>query len=164
MRKKLIAVAVLTALVVGAAGFASAGSWARERPAKTGAVCDPGARLDAIAALNLTDEQLASIRGFMTASFERTSTLQRTLAEKMHELRLMYWQKEPDRAGIEAKQAEVAQLREQMREGPKVHEQILEILSDEQKEAFEQLRGLCFGGGRRMPRMMRMMKGTAAPK
>lgn len=159
MHRKLVVFVVLVVLVIGAAGFAFAGSWVGGPARKGDTACTPQARVEAISGLNLSDEQYASIRGFMSESFERMSQFRNVMAQKMHELRLMYWQKDPDLVGIEAKEAEITQLREEMRDQRNVHDQILEILDDEQKEAFEQVRGFGFRGGRGMSRMMRMKKG-----
>jgi Spy/CpxP family protein refolding chaperone len=163
-----VVLTVLAALVVGAAGFASAGAWFAGPAARLGENApdrSPAARVEAISGLNLTDEQYAGIRGIMTASFERMTAFHSLMAQKMQELRLMYWQKTPDMTAIEAKHAEMEQLREQARDQQNMHDQILELLDDEQKEAFEQMRGFGMGmgmgrgHGRGMPRMMRKGNG-----
>lgn len=151
MRKKLLVIAVIGALTVGAAGFAFAGPWGF---GARGVDCDPAERLDAIAGLNLTDEQYASIQGFMAESFERMTASRMIMSQKMHELQLMYWQKNPDSDAIAARHAEIVQLREQMREEPNVQEQIMGILGEDQQAAFEQMRGLAgFRGRPRGPGM-----------
>lgn len=155
-------IAVIGALLVGAAGFAFAGPWGF---GPRGAECDPAERIEAIAGLNLTDEQYAGIRGFLSDSFERMTALRTTMSQKMHELQLMYWQKNPDRDAITAKHEELTQLREQMREQPNVQEQIVGILDEDQKAAFEQVRGVAgFRGRHHGPGMGRMgRKGIVTP-
>ncbi|MGE5542724.1 MAG: Spy/CpxP family protein refolding chaperone [Bacillota bacterium] len=116
----------------GMAGFGAAGRGAGQ----------PGQGVAGlIEKLNLTDGQIEQIRKINTETFEQIQPLRESVCEKMLELQNLCWQRDPDEDAIEAKQAEIAALREQMSDiGEQAGDDLENILTEEQQEALSQLK------------------------
>lgn len=95
--------------------------------------------------VNPTDEQLGKLQELRNDFFNKTQSLRMELQTKMFELRGLYLQKNPDQNQIDAKKAEVEQLRSQLYDLRQSERQELsKIFTQEQLDQMATQRG--FGG------------------
>jgi len=98
------------------------------------------------AGLDLTDEQYSKLQEISDDFFDTMQDLRGKLAEKTHELRTLYLQKEPDEGAIEKLSKEISLIEEEMRG---LHQDKFDNMSglftDEQLEELKASRGPAFG-------------------
>jgi Spy/CpxP family protein refolding chaperone len=133
MRKRLLALGVVVIIVVSAAGFAFADAWGWGRGmGRLDRAEDVPARIEAVRALELTDEQVDSIQTILQQTETQTKQLRDQMWQLQTELRSLYWQKDPDQAAIEAKIQAINTLRQQTMQSESTQEQIEGVLTEEQ--------------------------------
>lgn len=140
MKKKLIVLGTTLILILGIAGGAFAAGWGGG-PWAAG----DGQWTPPIMSVNPTDEQLGKLQELRNDFFNKTQSLRMELQTKMFELRGLYLQKNPDQNQIDAKKAEVEQLRSQLYDLRQSERQELsKIFTQEQLDQMATQRG--FGG------------------
>jgi len=112
----------------------------REKPAPDGAgrvqdVKSYGARLSE--ELNLTDQQLATLRKLQADYFTQVAPLNTQLMQKSNELRLMQWQKTLDTAAMTAKREEIKSIQGQIQNlSSQLRDKMNAVLTQEQLAAL----------------------------
>ncbi|MDH7578996.1 MAG: periplasmic heavy metal sensor [Bacillota bacterium] len=143
MKKKVLLLTLTLLLVIGVVQVASAAGW--------GAGAGQGPR--ALSAdnwtsladtLGLTDEQAAKIQQLEKNTYDQTRALRDRLGDAMFELRQLRWQKNVDKATVEARIQEVNDLRSQLYNiKQSAWEERQSILTQEQLDKLESMRGFC---------------------
>ena len=151
MVRKAVIFGLVAVVLVAAAGVAAASPWGAGFRGFGPAKGPMPACGNLVQELNLTDEQLARIREIEAAAFEKLQGLRSQMFRKMFELRSLYWQKSPDQAAIEAKRAELNELREQINAIQKqMRDDLKAVLTEEQLAKIGQMRGPGRGKGKFM--------------
>lgn len=153
MVRKAVVLGLIAVLALSLAGMAAAGPG--KGGFRDGMRGDPTAWAKRIQDLQLTDEQLSQIRTIQTSEFEKTQGLRTSLAQKMHELRMLYWQKNPDQNAITAKRNEISEIQKQLAAiAQETRDKMNKVLTQEQLAKIGQQYG--FGLGPRGKFGMRM--------
>lgn len=139
MKKKIVILTVTLLLVLGivqvaaAAGFGFGGG-PYLRGGEKGTMPVNG--------LNLTDQQVEKMRKLNEEHYAQSRELRIQLMDKMHQLRQLQLQKNPDQAAIEAKKKEITELREKLSGiARQYREQCRALLTEEQLEQLDEFRG-----------------------
>lgn len=106
-----------------------------------------------ITQLDLTDEQYSKLQALHKEHYEERQALMSQMRDIKFDLKSLYLQKDPDEQAIEAQQNKAEELREQIIElRDKQHNEVNNILTEEQQEKLEELRGQGLGKGPGMGR------------
>jgi Spy/CpxP family protein refolding chaperone len=135
--KKIMVFGVVTMLILGVAAVA---------------VAAPGAGLglgrSPITQLDLTDDQYSKLQELHKEYYEEKQTLMSQIRDINFNLKSLYLQKDPDEKAIEAQQNKAESLKDQMIQlRDKQHNDVSKILTVEQQEKLEELRGPGLGRG-----------------
>ena len=107
-----------------------------------------GSGRSSITQLDLTDEQYSKLQELHKEYYEERQALMSQMRDINFNLKNMYLQKDPDEKAIEAQQKKAEKLKQQiiqLRE--KQRNNVSEILTKEQQEKLEELRGPSMGRG-----------------
>lgn len=143
---KRLSILFVLIMLVGSATIAMAG------PCRSGNAVGPGYGMgpNALAKLNLTDEQVAKTQTLREAHLRETIPPRNQLFSKRAELRLLWTQTSPDQEKIIAKQKEINELRGQLQEkATRYRLEFHKILTPEQQArlmAYRLGRGCCASG------------------
>jgi len=116
------------------------------------AVAAPGAGLglgrSPITQLDLTDDQYSKLQELHKEHYEEKQTLMSQIRDINFNLKSLYLQKDPDEKAIETQQNKAESLRDQMIQlKDKQQNEVSKILTEEQQEKLENLRGQGLGRG-----------------
>jgi Spy/CpxP family protein refolding chaperone len=144
LKKKVLLLTLTLLLVFGVAQVASAGGW--------GWGGGSGPRIlsadnwtSLADTLGLTDEQAAQMQELQKNMYNQTQSLRDQLREKMFALRQLMWQKNVDKATVEARMQEVNDLRSQLySQKQAARQQMQSVLTQDQLAKIGTMRG--FGG------------------
>ena len=137
MVKKIMVFGVVTMSILGVAAVA---------------VAAPGAGLglgrSPITQLDLTDDQYSKLQELHKEHYEEKQTLMSQIRDINFNLKSLYLQKDPDEKAIETQQNKAESLRDQMIQlKDKQQNEVSKILTEEQQEKLENLRGQGLGRG-----------------
>jgi Spy/CpxP family protein refolding chaperone len=136
----IMTVLILSAMVLTSLTFAS--GWGRGHSRSSGSEGD----ITAIPELELTNEQVVQIKALREAHLKDIRPLQDNMHSQRKDLRLLWLQDTPDQEKINAAQAEIGSLRDQMQNKMADHRlAIFKILTPEQQstlQSAERLRGV----------------------
>ena len=148
MLKKSVVVALVGLLILGLASVAIAAPGGMWRGNSNRASVNNGNVRPLITQLNLSDEQYNKIQAIHNNYFEKLQSMRNDIFTKVSEIRNLILQKNPDEKAIEAKQKEVDEIRSQMADlKQKKSDEINKVLTEEQLEKLNSLRGSGRGAG-----------------
>lgn len=135
MKKKLMTLLSVTLFIVFGAAQTAAG-WGGGMDKEFGAhhQINPEKWQSKAEILNLTDEQSSQIKKIHQEHFNNTRDLREKLQKAMFDLRLMSWEKSPDRGKLNEKINEVNSLRSQLYKARQsCRERVSSVLTPEQR-------------------------------
>ncbi len=158
-RKVLILLALSLALVLGITQIASATGWGMGggRLGDMSMMGGGKAELNSenwtspAEKLNLTDEQSQQLKDLHKSNYEATKDMRAQLQNAMFELKQLGFDKNPDKAAVDAKIQEINNLRTQLNQVMQQNRESMQnILTPEQQEQMKSMKGKCRPGGRGM--------------
>lgn len=147
MKKRVMLLVLTLVLVLGITQVASAAGWGMGG----GRALDSSTWTPLAQKLNLTDDQAQKLKDLDKSCYEATKDLRARLQDAMFELRQMGFDKNPDKAAVDAKIKEINDLRAQLQQITQQNrEKMQSILTPEQQSQMKNWRG---HGGHRGCRM-----------
>ncbi|MCL6479977.1 MAG: Spy/CpxP family protein refolding chaperone [Peptococcaceae bacterium] len=154
MKRKVMLLTLTLALVLGIAQIASATGWGMGGGRLGGSKAGGPPALSSenwispVERLNLSNEQAQQLKELHKSNYEATKELRAKLQDAMFELRQMGFEKNPDKAAVDAKIKEISDLRDQMYQIKQQNWQnVQSILTPEQQSLMKNMRGYGRHGG-----------------